>query len=505
MSTTVKGLYTGLQNVAAGKSIVVRTNDRDEIDPDGGGWAIFSREDPDLANRDLVPFSAPIPGMPGGEVRYTEALPVRAKVSGAVDPRTGAGLAEMKSIETEDEVIGSRVTIRVGGVDYVQYGVYQNGQRSWTFVDPFSSAGRGNEGRDGDGYVIAYAVPGGAGVGQVTGKYSPTGFLDPTAAKRNLNGVDSTDGTKWDPNTDKETGFGSPMASFANTSSDTMRFVSNMSAQTVANGEREWYSKPENQTPEMKKAIAAGADPRAVIEEESNKLLRTINYNRQYGFTPEDQSRMRKRENEGMKLRAATEAGTTVEAIDRANERGEIVAQLSKWGLGQRERPPLPGSLSPTGPVQQVEGVQTQPGFMKNGWNVGDLLNQPGMSLEQANDLAYQISRGAVGKPGQGAVIPPRPALPGSLRPTGPVQTPTGVQPQRAGYVNPFAASPNKPPPPVDPLAGKRADDIIKPKAAVMPTQAQAPGYYASEKGYSAPKKVKAPTSTYGTPKYGPR
>jgi hypothetical protein len=493
-----------LQSVAEGKSIVVRTGPDGKVDPQGSSWSIFEREDPALANRDLVPFAASVPGSPEGEVRYTEAVQVKAKVSGAIDPRTGAGVAEAQPNPLEDPVIGSRVDIRgPGGTNYTLYGVYQNGVRSWTTVDPFSADNRGNEGRDADGsYVIAYAIPGGAVPGAKQKPYSPKLFIDPTAAKRNVNGVDSSDGTPWDPENDKETGFGSPMGALANASTDTMLFLVSLGPTAVARAETEWYAQPQNQTPEMKALIAQGADPRAVIEGEANKLFNQVKQYQQYGYTPEDQQRNRTREGQGLFARAAAEKGMTVEQARGELERGSIAGQLEKWGLGQRGIPTSPGSLFRSDVRAGTAGTSV-PEWQKQGWSVGDLLNQPGMSTAQANDLAFRISKGAVGKQGQAtplvgppatappSVFDPRDLPPASTPFQNPYVSPTGGVPQRAGQqytgASPFA--------PVKPVVPKPVDTPKPPVTAGIaftgiPTQVAAkPGNKSA--GYGLGYKVK--------------
>lgn len=411
LGTEVAGRNSALQAVAEGKSIVVRTDPTGKVDPSGSSWSIFDRNDPELAGKEMVPFATPIPGVPVGEVRYSQAVPVKARVYGAVDARTGQGTVELKPNPAEDTDIGSRIDIQgPGGTVYTLYGVYQNGQKVWTYVDPFSVEGRGNEGRDADGsYAIAYHIPGAATGGKGGGPtpYNPSAFVSTTAAKRNINGIDSSDGTPWDPQTDKETGFLSPMAALANSSSDAMKFVVSMGEPAVTAAETEWYAQQSNWTPEMKALIAQGVDPKAAVAREASKLLTQVQYNERYGFTPEDQQANRSREAAYQAGRGAAMLGTTPEQVRAQNERADLARQLEKWGIAQR-RDDQRYVETPTG-LKPVYGPPTDrgmPDYQKKGWNLGDLLAQPGMSTQQANDLAWRISHGAVGQQGPATTTP---------------------------------------------------------------------------------------------------
>ena len=418
-------------------------------------------------------------GGPQGEVRYSVAQPVKIKVHGNVDPRTGALLNEVDVNPLEDPEVGSRLQLQgPAGTTFTVYGVYSgNGQRVWTYVDPFSENGRGTTRVDNDGnVVIDYTTPTPTAAGAKPVPFQPADYVNANALKFNDGGRDSTDGTAWDPRTDKETAFNSPMGALANSSSAGMKFVNGLGAEAVTAAEREWYSMPANMTPRMKADIAAGADPQAVIEREAGQLTNSVQSKAYWGFTPEEQQNTRKylsqRANTETDLRLGLAPGTTARELAAGaldTRRDELEAQLSKWGQGVRAMPM--GVRTPGGVVPRSDT------WTKAGWNVGDLLSQPGMSLDQANDLAARISGGAVGKLtpdatqeglpalfgrqgprrkkpyqnpflGSGGVVKPKPYVaPKTVSPTSGAVAPP-VKPKPVVTVNPYV---NKPPPGVNP------------------------------------------------------
>jgi hypothetical protein len=486
LGTQSAELQTSLGNVASGKSMVVKTDMNGNINPRGDSWSVFDRNSPEVQNLELVPMASSsvgsiqfsdgtVIGGANGEVRYVQAEPVKARVYGSVDPRTGAGVQELKPNPAEEDVIGSRVEMQgPGGTPYVLWGVWVNGTKVWTTVNPFSEVGKGSEGRDDKGnYVISYKAPEGTiKPGTTPAPYSPSQYVNPGAVKRNVGGIDSTDGTKWDPNTDKETGYNSPMAALANSSSAAAKYVADMGDKAIANAEREWYSSQTNWTPEMKVAIGNGADPAVVVETQSKQLLNKVQSDRYWGYTPEDQQRTRS----ALKLRgesqAAAREGITIEAWrvkqGRAaddNERADIAAQLNKWGQKSLMMPGYqygPGGITATSTKIGPSKVEE---WQKKGWSVAELLNQPGMSTQQANDLAYRISNGAVGSAMPGMQV--EAGTTGQVRARG-VSRMRVNQPNQ--YVNPYLSTDNKVPQRVAPKpVSAPARPMYGPPAPVKP------------------------------------
>jgi len=396
LGTSLTKLDSDMIEVENGTKIVVRVDGSDRVDPMGKHWAIFDRDDKDVVDRELVPFSVPLNGSKtGGEIRYTASEPVQVQMFGAVDPNTGRGTMPLKPTAVSDPNVGSRVEITGPmGQTFVLWGIMQGGTKVWTPNNPFQEVGRGSEGRDEHGnYVVGYSMPTPPRSGAKAPTFDPSAFINKDMIKRNVNGIDSTDGKPWDPMVDKEMGFNSPLAAFAHTSSATAKWVSDMDPTLVQRTEAEFFSKTDNWTPEMKGMAARGVDPKTIVGIESQRLQGQLYVINRDGFTPEDQQRSRTLEAAREEQRSATTGGygSVTEMTEQA-QRNSIAADLAKWGSQPEDLARRTQNL-PAGP-----GGSRAEQWIKKGWTVGDLLSQPGMSVDQANDLAAIISGGAVGK-----------------------------------------------------------------------------------------------------------
>ena len=517
----VAGLQNGLQAVSRGESIVLRVGDDGETpDPRGSGWAIFGRNSPELEGRELIPFAVPsrtnVPLQNGevlggnkGDIRYTVAEPVRIAMYAATDPRTGAGTMPMKQTPLEEQTVGSRVEWTGPDGQLMEiWGVVVNGQKIWTPNNPFTEQGRmtpagpggGAAGtRDPDGnYVIAYQSPVGLEVGQGGKIKEPPPFtvgdrINYDMLRFNDNGRDSVDGTAWNPAVDKELGYQSPMTALAHTSSQAGRWMYNqLGKDAIKNSETEYWAQPANWTPQMRQQAGQGVPPERVVDLQASKLNNKLESDAYWGDTPEMQQSTRKFMQQRADAETAARLGVPVDKVtaDRAisNDdirRAELQGNLTKWGISTK--PVITGAgVTIRGGVPTVAPQNQAMAWAAQGWNVRDMLNQPGMTLAQANDLAARISGGAVGQlMPDGTEWTQQPGM------TGPSTMPRatiggGAQKLKSKpYVNPYLTSSGQVPTrpttkpkvsakPVDPLAAamanKTKDDVYKP-----PTKAKVP------------------------------
>lgn len=417
------GIRTNMADVDAGGSKVIKVDAQGRIDPQGTEWGIFKNDDPDLADREVVPFAVPGDNFMNGEVRYTATEPVRVAVYSGIDPNTGGGVGEISSADTSDPNIGSRIEITgPGGQSYTLWGVTVNGgEKMWTVDNPFTEANKGVEARDERGnWVVGYVDPAAGGqlaASQQLGgvqkpSFNPSSYVNQDQLKHKVPGpgwtpvnpvwVDSTDNKPWDPSQDKEMGFYSPMTALSNSSEAGMKWVNAMGTEAVAKAEREWYTTPSHWTPDMKARVAAGAKPGDVIEMQARSLQNDLATKMRMGFTPEQQQASRTAEAISSAGRASASQGfADLPSYQKAQQvaadksrRDEIAARLDKWG-GQNTVAAGRYIAAQPGGAPGRESAASR--WISKGWTIGELLNQPGMSVEQADDLAAIISGGAVG------------------------------------------------------------------------------------------------------------
>lgn len=478
------GVRDAMTLVDGGLGKQVKVDDQGRIDPDGTHWGVFRNDDVDLMSANVVPFAVPGANWLGGEVRYTATQPVRVAVYAGVDPNTGRPVGGIEAAESSDPEIGQKIDIvGPGGQSYTMWGVWDKGEMVWTADDPFTNVNRATGFTDDRGnYVVGYVDPAVSEISDMPGAPKPT--FNP-GAQINRNGlqrrvydpatdgfIDSVDGTPWNPQTDRDLSFYSPMSAAANSSAASLKWVNAIGPDAVAKSEREWYSEhPDSWSPDMKRMLQKGARPEDVVEAGARMLLNDVAVKNREGFTPESQQASRKSEGVYAASRAAASRGLTLaeyqkeqENVDVASEaktREDLIAAMNKWGTG----------------FQNVAGARREPGgavpqeslsqrWITKGWTVADLLSQPGMSIDQANDLAAIISGGAVGSraPGQGTI----PSLPrtgiGVNNNVGPRTGPPPVNPYAPQGVIPNKVTPKPAPAPVE-----------KPKPTVAPPPAITP------------------------------
>lgn len=489
-----------MDNIANGNAIVVRTSGtgKNQVpDPKGNNWTAFARDAPEVAgNDDLIPVPVSAHGtytssdgkytMGGreGEVRYTVATALKVRQTAYQDQATGAFTGAVKPWEGMDETIGKQVDITgPGGQTITVYGTYQNGALVWSTINPL--VGIGTDGApartiDADGSVVyTYSarqqpVSGPKAAGAPKLGYNPQDYVNSAA----LTSPDTK--ANWNYANDKQTAFSSPIAALANSSSEHMKYVATeVGADAVKKAETEWYSDPKKWTASMRQdygtAIAGGVRPEdaaaAVVDRQSTQLVNTIQFNLNYGYTPEQQSNTRA----ALKLRAETEAATrqglSLAEFRRQGQvsadtaaRDDLVAKLGDWGVS-KEQQKIPGMYATSGMMgaNYIPGqTVAKPSQLPKGWSAGDLLSQPGMSLTAANDLAYRISKGAVGTPFSyaGGTTQQWPLIPGAqpVTVTKPGENPFMPRPGQTprpkpygGYAPPTARPVQGPPKPVAP------------------------------------------------------
>jgi hypothetical protein len=422
-------LQSGLANVARGQSIIVRADPAGNVDADGNSWAIFSRNDHALDGLELVPFVSSshgtvtvtdpktkepfVVGGQAGEIQYTVATPIKIAVYGAFDPNTRQGTLPLNPTLGSSDVIGWRVMAPgPNGTEAPLYGVWQNGKKVWTSVDPFATANRGSAGLDGHGnWVISYKTDQPMPPADLLGapgvelpRWDPQYYVNRDLLKQNIGGIDSTDGKPWDPLTDKQMGWWSPLSAAAHVSKDAMDYTFGMGAIAVQNAERDWFSNPSNWTTEMDRMAQNGVPYENIIVSASQNLMQGVYASKTLGFYPEDQQATRRQVSTAQLSIAAglhgqTNAQYTAELARQRDEgaRQELVASLAKWGR-ETDVNPLVAAAQQRATGDPNTGTQAQ-AWIKKGWTVSELLNQPGMSLAQAGDLVFQITNGQSGAP----------------------------------------------------------------------------------------------------------
>jgi hypothetical protein len=501
LSTKTADNQFALDNVAAGTAIVVRTDGHGKLDPHGQSWETFDRNAPEvLGNDNLVPVSVPAHssymapdgttvGGGDGEVRYNVAVPVKVRVSQFQDPATGAYTGKVDPFPGMDDTVGKQVDITgPGGTVIPVYGTYVGGRMLWSTVDPFQSNPTERITRDADGTVVrnytAAQTPA-ATVPAKGAKVPPKPLFDP---QKFVNvGVLTTPTTKpnWDPQTDKQNAWDSPLAALANSSSESMKYVADMGDNAIKKAETEWYLTPSHWTPDMtqkySQAIQNGVDPKtaqqSIIGAKSGELMATVQFNRTNGFTPEQQNASRATYARMGEMQDADKAGKSVDQFNadraRINDTGvrdDLIGKLNNWNVAQEQAKGTPAVMG-----RFAQQAQPGPSQLPKGWTATDLLGQPGMTLDAANDLAFRISKGAVGKAFNYAPTAPPGAAPGTLAYSFgavPGQNPYAPKPGQlpkpnAGPVPPPATpvygppAPKPPPAPTGTHPGKEQDDQL--------------------------------------------
>lgn len=461
----------------------------------------------------LGPDGQPVAQIGGnqGEIRYQVAAPVKVRVSQYRDPNTGAFTGSIKPYEGQDDVVGKQLDIvGPGGEMMTVYGTYVGGRLQWTTEDPFAEVGgtRGTITTDKDGTIVrnysAYQDPllgpkvKGAKAGPTPG-FVPSAYLDMSV----FSSPDTKQGA-WNPKTDKRTAWDSPLSAITNMSTEHAKWVSSLGDTAITGAEREWYSNTANWTPDMRKLADQGIDPTIIVNRKSGELTAQIRFNRQYGYTPEQINRTVAAEKAWNEKQAAQQEGMTVgqyrehkQMLKDTSTRNILIDNLSDWGLDHQQA--VYGAGRPAGMAGPDTRSKTMQSPLPQGWSAGDLLAQPGMSLDMANDLAYRVSNGAVGKQfGFAPGVHETPAvgnMGGGRQYTTPGTNPFMPKPGSKGAsyaLGPAGASGIGRPPPARP----KPHTVVKPKAKVEPREAIA--LSGPKTGRPAPVKINKPPAAKG-------
>lgn len=482
LSNLRKDIDFELTGLANGTAIMVQTDGRGNPTAGGQHWQIFARDAPEIAgNKNLVPINNPtnhafqaadgsVAGGGGGDVRYYVSQDVKIKTYQFRDPVTGAYTGEVNPYPGMDPVVGQQVTVLLGGVQTTVYGTYVNGHLVWGTDDPMAtgvtpgvtasdgSLTRSMSGNKNPAQALAEAQAletqqaAARAAGTPIPPNPPTPMFNPQDAIAPGMTNSPTTNPNFDPNDDYQNVWDSPFGAVTNSSSPHGRFVKTELGNTgMASVEYEWYRDPKNWTPQMHARVqASGAVPGTpeyqqavarVIGDKVRELPTVMEERERYGYTPEDQSRTRAtiaredlaRTNRMGALEGVVpgEFGTGVTpstSVDPLAVRADLASQLDKWGQGGLFR----GSAADviTAGMQQP-GEMAPFGGLPKGWSGLDLLSQPGMSIDAARQLAFQISKGQVGGPTPGYTAPTGEFIPGGgVTPpiSGPQFRPDGTQ-----------------------------------------------------------------------------
>lgn len=528
------GLLTGLNGVAKGDAIEVRTNAKGVPDPNGDTWTIFPKNTTEVVGNDnLIPFPTVAHGVYNtpdgkatvgadqGDIRFTVATPVGVSVTSQQDPNTGAFTTPNSPTQGFETGPGGKVAITgkqvmmpgPNGVDTPIWGTYQNGRLIWSMHDPYKTSGDESITTAANGTVVHnYSLgqqPGPNAPGVKPQTFDPTSMIDGQYIKQ------PGDPT-WHPN-DKQTGWDSPMSAFANSSPEAMQHTIDLGP-AVNKVETAWFSDPKNWTPTMKQQAQSGVKPEDVVSQKAGELIDQVYYNAAFGITPSDQQATRKMYDQQDLIARSERTGKPIPeggAISEQQQRADLTAQLTQWGIDN--------TVKPQTYYNKGTGQQVQLGGGKNplpqNWSVGDLLNQPGMSLNAARDLAYQITSGSanpIGAPLIGPQVPSQAALgpvtPGGRLPArgaGPLKGPFAPTPGSSGPS--FRLGPNATgtPPTYTPspaTAAAKSNDLNLPKPTPKPLTPSPATAAAKSKDLDLPTPtITAPlTTVYASDKFGP-
>lgn len=477
-----KDISFELDAVADGTAIQVETDGNGRPTAGGGTFEIFKRDAPEVAGNDnLVPMVVPtnhvygstvkaglVVGGEHGEIRYFNARDVKVKGFEYQDPFTGAFTGEVKPYDGQDPVVGKELEITAGGRTIKIYGTYIGGHLVWSPDDPFAD-GVAPSTKNADGSVTrAFSLgnkpktapdaplPEGQKLPPPVQFNPHSPLILPPENTANPTTGSGVPGRDWQPITDRRMAWDSPFAALTNSSSPDMNWVATQLGESgMKAAEKEWYQDQKHWTPQMTEGwqaqIARGVDPnRAFIDTVAgkvNELPAEVAFKRTNGFLPEDQQATRSQQQAQRNQQTARGIASlegqspaqfaAEEARARAqSERADLVSEIDTYDAINKFMPTvgLFGATIPTG----------RPPVLPPGWSAGDLLNQPGMSLDAAKQLAWQITNGKYGAP------PPQPGQVTTITTEGLLKYPTttpvpgspylprpGVLPRPAATVRP--------------------------------------------------------------------
>ena len=407
------------------------------IDPSGG-----LMEDPNNPGQPLVLGGAK------GETRWMVSAPIYVRGFGAADQNTAQpdAATQLKPVVGMDDHVADAVTWQAGdGTSLTLYGVWQGGARTWTTVPPFASdptTGRVPQAvPDGKGgFTVNYLVPGAIQQGPsgnlVKQPFNPFNMIDQGTLASPSNTVN------WNPESDKQSGFESPFEAAIHANDQTYQWVGqHFSDDVLKSTTIDWYVTHQNEMPpSMKAQVQAGMPIQQVASDRADLLIRQLDLGRQAGYSPEQRNNYAQ-SMAAMQLARTGQTGQTVQGLQNemrnagvdaaaAAQRQELIDNMTKWSqTGSMPMNPLFGTLiNPLGLMNMAGTAKTA---IPAGWTVQQLLTQPGMTFQQANIIANQISGGAVG------VMPTNaPGVVTGGAPAPPV-TPGGVRAIPAGFGKP--------------------------------------------------------------------
>jgi hypothetical protein len=392
LAETVNYYNGAMESIASGESIVVRSDETGRPDANGTSWTVFDRGNKDIADLDLIPMVSAShgsyrgPGLYGnalggaeGEVRYSIAKPIVVRSYSATDPNTGAMLDQYASDKTADEVVGTVLQMPTdNGTTIPVYGIWVNGTRRWTTVDPFVAGGAKTVEPDG---TVVYGYNAGARQYDSKGKEIKAAPFIPATA---INGAVL-----------QTSSYDSPMYAMLHASSEHAKYIASLGDKAIVNGERAWYSNQSNWTADMNAKVAQGFDPAVVVEQKAQETVTTAQNYHYWGENPENTRFAMQRRSEaqtdenmirrGLEQRAGS-GKTRRDDIPTPEERNaQLRSNVDQWREGIDR--PFGSALQPTG---LGAGIGQQ--------SVQSMVNQPGMSLAQSSDLVYQITGGKNGR-----------------------------------------------------------------------------------------------------------
>jgi hypothetical protein len=406
VGNTAAGLYSGISELATGKSVLVQADPEGNPTGDPSSYAIIERDDPRLAGAAFVVVPAPAELGTGGWTSIA-IVPrdVEVRIAKTVDPNTGEAIDTFKT-PGESGVIGKTLTyVAPGGRRITLYGTYVNQELKWTEANPLVDGLRTAQGGDAGKLVITVDGTGGdiTKIGDV---------------------VDRTRVEQF--------GYASPAQAFYRANDQNLSTFNGVSEAAFKQAEYDYFvSHP---TAKMIDLQSRGATLEQAASQEANESYNSVYIARMYGNTPEQRAQAF----EGMRLMAEARVAGAVEERKAKEERtkklefwqtktqrDELVTQIEAWRASQK---PVAGTVPTAGPTA-----------LPKGYTVGDLINNPDISYGQAMVIARYLTNDKVGAtpagmayaaptPQRGLLGQPLPAPPPTGWPTGP-KPPTSLVP----------------------------------------------------------------------------
>lgn len=382
LTKTAKELKAANDLLKTGKGITVRVDDNGNVVSEGGYISVIPRNEVDMS--EMVPYTSK-----DGTTMYAKSVPVRVKGYELQDPTSGVLTKPLKPFDDRSDEVGRMAWItgpdgspmQVWGVQHQRSdGTFGMG---WMTDNPFKTDNFAGMTVDSKGATLNFMFG------------SDPQWYDPDPEKRTKPGYDPRavmgpvlpKGNKGVRDGDENI-YDTPAQAVLNSDPVTGRQYDAMGRAAIE-AEREYWSDPNKWTPAMQRELAAGYRPENIIARKVADFEAQMYKNRTQGYGPDERKKYREQQDRiaGMQ-RAADRQKAERDAAALASEakRNSLIRDASDY---LDNPPPIPGMA---GPIAQ------KPEKLKNGWDVKSLLTQPGMSDAQAADLAYQITKGRVGK-----------------------------------------------------------------------------------------------------------